>query len=305
MDAYSKYPEVEIVSSIGAKHTIPALEHIFATHGKPEVLKTDNGLPFQGHTFQSLAKEKGLTHQKITPLWPGANGHAEGFMKNLGKVARTAHSQGKDWRRELYVFLANHGATPHPSTGKSAYQLCMNRTVGIKLPTIMETTRDTEALQSDKDSKAKMKAYADQKLQVKPHNLNAGGITRVNQRRLNKASPHFEPVPYTVLDVKESMITARRATDQKEVTHSSSHFKKLPNYQEVPYLTLNQYLPMSKCHSTLKHQRSVNLPQPPNLSTHVRHTQATLKVTKTTKRLQQQNNLPVPLNHSYPLAVVN
>ena len=119
LDAYSKCPEVEIVSSIAAKDTIPALEHIFATHGIPEVLKTDNGLPFQGHTFRSVAKEKGFTHQKITPLWPGANGHAEGLMKNLGKVARTAQSQGKDWRRELYVFLANYRATPHPSTGKS------------------------------------------------------------------------------------------------------------------------------------------------------------------------------------------
>ena len=149
-------------------------------------------------------------------------------MKNLGKVARTAHSQGNDWRRELYVFLANYRATPHPSTGKSPYQLCMNRTVRIKLPTIMETTPDTEAMQKDEDSKAKMKAYADQKRQAKPHNLNARDITLVKQRRLNIASPHFEPVPYTILDVKGSMITARRATDQKEVTRNSSHFKKLP-----------------------------------------------------------------------------
>ena len=150
-------------------------------------------------------------------------------MKNLGKVARTAHSQGKDWRRELYVFLANYRATPHPNIRKSPYQLCMNRTVRMKLPTIMETTPDTEAMQKDKDSKAKMKAYADQKRQVKLHNLNAGDTTLVKQRRLNKPSPPFEPVPYTVLDVKGSMITARRATDQKEVTCNSSHFKKLPN----------------------------------------------------------------------------
>lgn len=76
----------------------------------------------------------------------------------------------------------------------------------------MENTPDTEAMRKDKDSKAKMKAYANQKRQVKPHNLNAGDITLVKQRRLNKASPHFEPVPYTILDVKGSMITARRAT---------------------------------------------------------------------------------------------
>jgi len=78
----------------------------------------------------------------------------------------------------------------------------------------METTPDTEATQKDKDSKAKVKAYADQKRQVKPHNLNAGDITLVKQKRLNKASPHFEPVPYIILDVRDSMTTARRATDQ-------------------------------------------------------------------------------------------
>ena len=74
-----------------------------------------------------------------------------------------------------------------------------------------------------------MKAYADQKRKVKLHNVNAGDTILVKQRRLNKASPHFEPVPYPVLDVKGSMITARRTTDQKEVTHNSSHFKKLRN----------------------------------------------------------------------------
>ena len=55
-----------------------------------------------------------------------------------------------------------------------------------------------------------------------------GDITLVKQRRLNKASLHFEPVPYTIVNVKGSMITARRATDQKEVIRNSAHFKKLP-----------------------------------------------------------------------------
>ena len=84
----------------------------------------------------------------------------------------------------------------------------------------------------------------------------------MKQRRLNKASPHFEPVPYSVLDVKGSMITGRLATDQNEVTRNSSHFKKLIIHQEVPNLTPNQYLSMSKCHFTSKERRSVNLPRP-------------------------------------------
>ena len=101
------------------------------------------------------------------------------------KMFREKPWQGKDWRRELYVFLANYRAAIDPSTGKSPYQLCINRTVMIKLPTIMEKTPDTKAMQKDKNSKAKMKAYADQKRQVKPHNLNTGNITLVKQRGLN------------------------------------------------------------------------------------------------------------------------
>ena len=55
----------------------------------------------------------------------------------------------------------------------------------------METTPDAEAMQKDEDSTVKMKAYADKKRHVKPHSLNAGDITLVKQRRLNKACPHF------------------------------------------------------------------------------------------------------------------
>ena len=66
LDAYSKYPEVEIVSSTAARNALPALERIFATHGIPEVLKTDNGPPFQGQAFHEFEVEKGLTTENNT-----------------------------------------------------------------------------------------------------------------------------------------------------------------------------------------------------------------------------------------------
>ena len=72
IDAYSKYLEVEIIKSTAAKEVLPALERIFATHGIPETLKSDNGPPFQGQAFRSFAEEKGFKHQKITPPWPEA-----------------------------------------------------------------------------------------------------------------------------------------------------------------------------------------------------------------------------------------
>ena len=41
IDAYSRFQEVEIVSSTSAKSTILKLERNFATHGIPKVLKSD------------------------------------------------------------------------------------------------------------------------------------------------------------------------------------------------------------------------------------------------------------------------
>ena len=117
---------------------MPALEKIFATHGIPKKFKTDNGSPFQSLDFSKFADEKGFVHQRVTPLWPEANGEAENFMTNLKKIATTSHIEGKDWRREIYTFLSNYRATPHPSTRKSPYELSMNRSVRTKVPQLTE-----------------------------------------------------------------------------------------------------------------------------------------------------------------------
>ena len=70
-------------------------------------------------------------------------------------------------------------------------------------------------------------AYADTKRSTKPHDLHISDSALVKQKRSNKASPPFEPVPYIICDIKGSMIPASRSTDLKEVTRNNSHFKKL------------------------------------------------------------------------------
>ena len=53
IDAYSHFPEVDIVHSTKATSTISKLERIFATHGIPTIIKSDNGPPFTSQEFQS------------------------------------------------------------------------------------------------------------------------------------------------------------------------------------------------------------------------------------------------------------
>ena len=82
IDEYSRFPEVEIVTSTPARSTIPKLVAIFARQGIPDVLKSDNRppLPFNGMEFKNFAEHMGLHHRKITPFWQTANGEVGRFI---------------------------------------------------------------------------------------------------------------------------------------------------------------------------------------------------------------------------------
>ena len=54
IDDYSRSPEVKIVHSTSAKAVLPKLDGFFAAYGVPQVFKSDNGPPFNGHEFAQL-----------------------------------------------------------------------------------------------------------------------------------------------------------------------------------------------------------------------------------------------------------
>ena len=129
IDAYSRFPEVDIIHSTSAKGTISKLDHIFATHGVSVIIRSDNGPPFTSSEFKSYMSELGINHQRITPLWPQANSEAEILMKPLIKTIRTARTEQKDWKKELYTFLLNYRATPHSMTRYPPSELLFNRSI--------------------------------------------------------------------------------------------------------------------------------------------------------------------------------
>jgi len=75
VDDYSRFPEIEIVHSTSAKAVIPKLDRIFAAYGVPQVVKSDNGPPFNGGEFAQFAKYIGFKHRKVSPLWPRRTGN--------------------------------------------------------------------------------------------------------------------------------------------------------------------------------------------------------------------------------------
>ena len=107
IDKYSHFPEVEIVTSASARSTISKLDAIFARQGIPEVLKNDNGPPFNGLELKNFAEHLEFQHRKITPLWPRANGEAERFMMTLEKCVRTATIEHKNWNKSSTNFYGS------------------------------------------------------------------------------------------------------------------------------------------------------------------------------------------------------
>lgn len=228
IDEYSRYPEVEIVHSVSAASVLPKFDRIFATHGIPEVIKSDNGPPFSGHEFAKYAEEKGFRHQKITPLWPAANGEAERFMRTLTKAIKTNSVEGKNWKKELQQFLLQYRATPHSTTGKSPAELIFGRQIRTKLPEISQPVpSDDEVRTKDRLAKEKMKTYADKRNHHKPSIIRVGDMVLFKQKRKNKLSSRYNPQPVPVIQKKGSMVTIQKP-DGSTFTRNTSHVKKIP-----------------------------------------------------------------------------
>ena len=191
-----EFPEVEIVHSTSAKAVLPKLDRVFAAYGVPQVVKSDNGPPFNGHEFAQFADYLGFKHRRVTPLWPEANGEVERFMKTFGKELRTT----SNWKQQMYQFLRNYRATPHCTTGVAPATALFGRPIRIKLPCPVAVPCESNlkpALMREHDAhqKLKMKTVAESRRSVKDSDIQVGDTVLVRQPKTGKFSTPYHPVP--------------------------------------------------------------------------------------------------------------
>ena len=204
VDETSKYPEVHVTRSSTAATAITHLTQMFATHGIPEVITSDN-VPFGSEEFAAWCKQLGIRHRKITPLWPAANAQVERFNKTLEKTIRIALVEGKNWRSELFVFLMNYRNTPHSSTGVSPASLLMNRHIRTKIP-CLDLSRPSKLIKTARSNdnlrKSKAKSYMDKRHRATPSDIRQGDQVLLLQKRQNKLTTRYDPRPFTVVRKK-------------------------------------------------------------------------------------------------------
>ena len=139
-DSYSKWLEVERVSSTDAKTTCKILLRLFAVHGLPRVVVSDNGPGFASEEFNVLLQMNGVKHMYSAPYHPSSNGQAERMVRVLKESLKRVKQGDIDKRLSRLLFC--YRITPHTLTGQSPSELLLGRRVRSALSLLRPNLQD-------------------------------------------------------------------------------------------------------------------------------------------------------------------
>eukprot|EP00731_Ephydatia_muelleri_P015662 Em0009g86a len=92
---------------------IKILRNLFATHGLPEIVVSDNGSAFTSAEFQTFVKRNGIKHVRSAPYHPSSNGQAERVVQTF-KEAILKTTGDLDARLARFLFQTFCIQTSHP-----------------------------------------------------------------------------------------------------------------------------------------------------------------------------------------------
>ena len=104
IDYYSRYIEIAKLTTTSANDVIRHLKSIFARHGIPAKVFTDNGPQFSANLFSSFSKSYGFTHKTSSPRYPQSNGEAERAVRTVKNILTK--------RDDPYLGLLAYRTTP-------------------------------------------------------------------------------------------------------------------------------------------------------------------------------------------------
>lgn len=137
VDAHSKWPEVIPMQSTTSISTIRALMQIFAIHGLPERIVSDNGPQFCSQEFKDFMKVNGIQHIQSAPYHPATNGEAERFVQTFKQHMKCRNANTTNVHSSISKFLLTYRTTPHATTGVAPSILLMGRRIRTKLDLLL------------------------------------------------------------------------------------------------------------------------------------------------------------------------
>jgi transposase InsO family protein len=136
IDSQSKWIEVKHMTSTTTQRTLDELQLIFAVHGLPEEVVSDNGRQLTATGFVEFMIKKGIKHTLVPPYHPQSNGAAERSVRVVKEaLAKQVIQgiQGVSIKHTLENFLLRYRTTLHSTTGVSPEELMMKRRLRTRL----------------------------------------------------------------------------------------------------------------------------------------------------------------------------
>ena len=121
VDYYSKMPIVQKMptSQCNSAKLITVLKELFAEHGIPEEIRSDNRPQFASHLFVEFTKDWNIKHSTSSPRNPRSNGQAESAVKIVKGLLPRAKCSGQD----PYLALLAYRSTPVDSHLRSPAEM--------------------------------------------------------------------------------------------------------------------------------------------------------------------------------------
>ena len=127
IDYFSRYVEVVKLTSTTSKDIIERMKSLFARHGIPELVVSDNGPQYSSAEFAKFSQLYGFTHMTSSPKYAQSNGEAERAVQTIKNLLKKAS--------DPYMALLCYRTTPL-NNGSSPAQLLMGRQLRSNLPMI-------------------------------------------------------------------------------------------------------------------------------------------------------------------------
>ncbi len=102
------------------------MKGVFARHGIPEIVRSDNGPQYSSHEFASFADSYGFQHLTSSPYFAQSNGQAERMVQTVKRLLLNCS--------DPFMALLTYRATPLAWCGLSPAELSMGRQIRTTVP---------------------------------------------------------------------------------------------------------------------------------------------------------------------------
>ena len=130
VDYFSRYPEISKLSTTTSQGVINALRPIFARHGVPEILRSDNGPQYVSREMTEFSVAYGFQQITSSPHYPKSNGLAERTVQTVKTMLEKS--------TDPFLVLLSHRATALQWCGLSPSELLMGRRMRTTLPQVTQ-----------------------------------------------------------------------------------------------------------------------------------------------------------------------